>query len=757
MRVTRAVLPLARDRLAAWLRLLLFPLLLAFVAASPASAQTAPPAPVAATPSAAELQSLVETLQDETARATLVKQLQALIAAQRPAAEAPAEPADFVSRLTQRLNVAADELLVGAAAVLDAPRLLDWVTAQVTEEAARARWLNVIIALVVVFGVAVLAEWVLRRVLARVGQYAPAPNGNGRARIVLAVLAVLIEAAPVAGFGLGALAAMAIMLPPNASGSEAIRVLVWATAGIRLLIAIAKAVLVPHPDWPSLVPASEETRNYLLIWVRRFAFWGIFGFAVVEAAWWLGAPGGILGVTQKGIALVLATLAIVFLLQNRAAVGKWIAGEASEAAVGWKRLRRHLAETWHILAIVYIVAVYLVFSLHQEGGSAYVVRATALSLVTVAAARLLMQFVERLSDRGFAIAPDLKERFPLIEQRANRYLHVVVKLATFAIYGLAVLAVMQAWDLGVFAWFQTEFGRRAAGAVLSITVVLAIALAGWEVLSAAIERSLAALDQAGAPSRTRRRTLLPLLRTALLCVIVAIAALTVLSEIGINIAPLLAGAGVIGIAVGFGSQALIKDVITGLFILIEDQVAVGDIVDLGKEHAGVVEAITIRTIRLRDLNGVVHTVPFGEVTSVKNLTKDFAFVVARIAVAYGEDTDAVVEILRGVCDELAEDPELGPLILDRFDYLGVDRLDEFSVVLLLRVRTLPAKQWTVGRALNRRIKLAFDKHGIAMRDPSPVKITGPSLAALGDHGRAGQIKADAEAEAEVAAGLRRTA
>jgi moderate conductance mechanosensitive channel len=260
-------------------------------------------------------------------------------------------------------------------------------------------------------------------------------------------------------------------------------------------------------------------------------------------------------------------------------------------------------------------------------------------------------------------------------------------------------------------------------------LVLALALAAWETLAAAIERNLAALDHEGAPSRARRRTLLPLLRTAILCVIITIAALIVLSQIGINIAPLLAGAGVIGVAIGFGSQALIKDIITGLFILAEDQIAVGDIVDVGKEHAGVVEAISVRTIRLRDQGGVVHTVPFSEVTSVKNLTKDFAYAVARVAIAYGEDIDRVVELLRGVCDDLAEDAEVGPLIIDRFDYQGVDSLSEFSVVLLLRVRTMPGKQWVVGRALNRRIKDAFERHGIAGRDPSPIVVTGPATAA----------------------------
>src|SRR4029077_16465057 len=137
--------------------------------------------------------------------------------------------------------------------------------------------------------------------------------------------------------------------------------------------------------------------------------------------------------------------------------------------------------------------------------------------------------------------------------------------------------------------------------------------------SSAIERYLNAVDQDDIPvaRSARARTLLPLLRTAMMVVILLFVTLIILSQIGINIAPLLAGAGVVGLAIGFGRQALVKDVITGLFILIEDQIAVGDIVDVGKDHSGVIEAISIRTIRLRDQGGVVHTVPFSEVTSVK--------------------------------------------------------------------------------------------------------------------------------------------
>jgi moderate conductance mechanosensitive channel len=388
-----------------------------------------------------------------------------------------------------------------------------------------------------------------------------------------------------------------------------------------------------------------------------------------------------------------------------------------------------------------------------------VLRATALTLLAVVAARLLVRLMERTSQRGLAVAPDLAARFPMLEQRANRYLPVAIRLAAIVIYVLAALAVLQAWHISSFSWFATGVGRRVGGTVLSIVLVLALALIAWEMLAAAIERNLAALDHEGAPSRTRRRTLLPLLRTVIACVIVAIAALIVLSQIGIDIAPLLAGAGVIGVAIGFGSQALIKDIITGLFILVEDQIAVGDIVDVGKEHAGVVEAISIRTIRLRDQGGVVHTVPFSEVTSVKNLTKDFAYAVARVGIAYGENVDRVVDILRGVCDELAEDEEIGPLILDRFDYQGVDSLNEYSVVLLLRVKTLPGKQWVVGRALNRRIRDAFEQHGIAGRNPSPIIVTGPTAAILAAAAEPAQTadRGDPPAEEPIGAPQRRSA
>jgi moderate conductance mechanosensitive channel len=212
----------------------------------------------------------------------------------------------------------------------------------------------------------------------------------------------------------------------------------------------------------------------------------------------------------------------------------------------------------------------------------------------------------------------------------------------------------------------------------------------------------------------RARTLLPLLRTAVLIVLVTIVALIVLSELGLNIAPLLAGAGVVGLAIGFGSQALVKDVITGLFILLEDTLAVGEVVDVGKSHIGLVEAISIRTIKLRDMSGTVHTVPFSEVSTVRNMTRDYSYFVADVGVVYREDPDRVVAVLREVAEDLVKDPAWAPFIVEPLEVVGVDRFTDSAVVIRVRLKTLPVKQWPVGREFNRRMKKAFDRHGIEM-------------------------------------------
>ena len=697
----------------------LFALLLCLLAALASGAKAAEPAPV----SADELERLVHSLQNETEREKLIEQLHGLIAAQRGAEKEKPAGAAFFNQVTQQVEAFSGEILAGAAMVVDAPVLLEWASEQASDHAARRLWADAAFAFTLIFGCAALAEWVLRAIMARLLPRLPVRRSDTRlVRVSLALLGLILAALPIAAFAVAAYTVLPAITEPLTHSRITLTVLVNATVEARFLLCVVKWVLLPADSGTVFLPIDPETRNYVYIWVRRFTFWGIFGYALPEAAWWLGIPGALYALLLKTVGLVLAVLAIIFILQNRMTVAAWIAGEPKAASSGWSRVRRTLGETWHLLAILYITGAYLIYALHMEGGFTYVLRATLLSLILIIAARLLVSLVQRWSRRGFAIKPELKAQFPTLEQRANRYIPILTGLVSVVIYFLALLAVLQAWNIAAFAWFGSDLGRRMTGQALAIGMVLVIALALWEVSASAIERYLSAIDARDVPRRTRIRTLLPLLQTALLGVIIVVTSLMILSHLGIDIAPLLAGAGVVGLAIGFGSQALVKDIITGLFILLEDQIAVGDIVDVGKDHKGVVEAITVRTIRMRDVSGTVHTVPFSEVTSVKNLSKDFSYAIARIAISYREDIDRVVEILRGVSNQLAQDETLKSSILNPFEYMGVDALDESSVVLLVRIRTLPGKQLAVSRTFNRLVKIAFDEHRIVSRDPSPVAI-----------------------------------
>lgn len=214
----------------------------------------------------------------------------------------------------------------------------------------------------------------------------------------------------------------------------------------------------------------------------------------------------------------------------------------------------------------------------------------------------------------------------------------------------------------------------------------------------------------------RIHTIGGLVGNAVNVLVISAAALMVLQEFGVNIAPLLAAAGIGGLAIGFGAQNLVRDIISGFFLIVEDQIHVGDVVSVGGT-SGLVESVKLRTIVLRDLTGTVHVVPNGSITTLSNLTKGFSFYVIDVGVAYKENTDHVVDVLHDVGKELRSDSMFGPNILEPLEILGVDAFGDSSVTIKVRIKTLPLKQWMVGRELRRRIKKAFDAQGIEIPFP----------------------------------------
>ena len=212
------------------------------------------------------------------------------------------------------------------------------------------------------------------------------------------------------------------------------------------------------------------------------------------------------------------------------------------------------------------------------------------------------------------------------------------------------------------------------------------------------------------------KTLIGLLRTICLTLVWVVGIVMSLGQIGLDITPILAGAGIVGLAVGFGAQNLVRDVINGFFMILENQVRIGDVAVVNGT-GGLVEAISYRTITLRDLSGTVHIFPNGTVTTLANMTKGWSGYVLDIGVAYKEDTDRVSNVMKEVAKELQNDPELGPKILEPIEILGVDKFGESEVVIKARLKTLPIQQWAVGREYRRRLKKAFDEKGIEIPFP----------------------------------------
>ena len=253
--------------------------------------------------------------------------------------------------------------------------------------------------------------------------------------------------------------------------------------------------------------------------------------------------------------------------------------------------------------------------------------------------------------------------------------------------------------------------------LLNIFIIIFIGFFGWKTLSTIIKKKLDSLDDSKDEAQTQRvNTLFRILKNFVSIAILIVVIMLVLSELGIQIGPLIAAAGVVGLAVGFGAQTLVKDIITGLFIILEGQISIGDIVEVAG-HSGRVEAITIRTVRLRDVNGHLHVVPFSEVTTVKNITQDQDYHSFEIGVSYNEDVDHVIDTIEKVGLDLQKDKFFKSKINGEIEVFGLDKFEDSSIIIKGRIPTVHKQQWVVRREFNRRIKLAFDKSGIEIPFP----------------------------------------
>jgi len=738
-----------------------------------AYAQSGAPAPAAARANALtpdQARRALDTLQDDTKRAQMIDTLRAIAnAAPSPASAQAAQPnaADPVapeqksasplpadSLGAQLLLTASERVSEISQQVADVARSLThfksfywWFVRTANDPAAYNQLLDIAWKLALVFGCALAAEWLVvlltRRPLAYLERHIPqaarmpapalamadppssaddilAGHEPQRRRISLARLwqslirlpfvlgRLALELLPVLAFVGIATTLLGTEIGDMPTTRLVILAVVNAYAVSRGLICAVRALFGPL----GLLRVRAESAAYIEIWTRRIVTVAVSGICFANVALLLGLHrAGYWGLLRL-VMLVVHLFVVVIILQCRQQVAELIRAPAGRNGLA-ARARNRAAAVWHYLAIAVDIALWAVWALNIHNGYSLMLQYFVGTIAVVLISRLVTIVVLSVIDRGFSIHPELLQRFPGLEARANRYLPVLRRIVAGIVAFIGLVAVLEVWGVDAIVWFYGgQIGSRLLSAFATVTVAALVAAAIWEISNALMDRQIEALSRAGHFARAARlRTFQPMLRTALLCLIVTVVGLTALSEIGVNVAPLLAGAGIVGIAIGFGSQKLVQDLITGLFLLLENGVQVGDVVSVAG-LSGTVENVSVRTIRLRAGDGAVHIVPFSAVTTITNSSRGAGNAAVSVSVAYKEDTDRAGEILKDIVAEMRREADYRTAIRGDLELWGIDKVDGAMATIVGQIRCTDSGRWPVQREFNRRMKRRFQECGI---------------------------------------------
>ncbi|WP_028696897.1 mechanosensitive ion channel family protein [Pseudomonas cremoricolorata] len=409
------------------------------------------------------------------------------------------------------------------------------------------------------------------------------------------------------------------------------------------------------------------------------------------------------------VANVLAALCTgLFILRFRRPIAHLIRNQP----LSRRLTRRTLSDTievlgsfWYVPALV-LVAISLFATFVSAGDTSTALRQSLMCTVLVVVCMVLNGLVRRHAAKTALNA----RRHAAYAERLQNFGYA---LAHLFIWLLFIELGLRVWGLSMIRFAEGD-GHDISMRLLGLISTLVVAWLVWILADTAVHHALVRSRRGMANARAQ--TMMPLIRNVLFVAIAIIALIVALANMGMNVTPLLAGAGVIGLAIGFGAQSLVADLITGLFIIIEDSLAIDDYVDVGG-HLGTVEGLTIRTVRLRDIDGIVHTIPFSEIKSIKNYSREFGYAIFRIAIPHSMSIDAAMTLIREVGQKMRNDPLMRRNIWSPLEFQGVESFESGAAVLRARFKTAPIKQWEVSRAFNLALKRQLDEQGLDLATP----------------------------------------
>lgn len=555
----------------------------------------------------------------------------------------------------------------------------------------------------------------------------PAGPGSHRfRRITLSRKLIGVAAAlaiDIAATLLAAMAGYAVTLSLAGTGSTSLFAFEFINAFVMIeaVKALSRGIFATRYDQLRLLPLSPEAANYWNLWLSRLITITGYGLLLIVPLAHTLFPDSVAHIVGLFIMLGVYVYAVGVVWKNRKTVRAGLLRQADQASAAlFGTLTRILGRLWHIVAILYFTILLVVSQVAQQEALEFMGRATLQSAIGIAAGVILAAALTRLLERHLTIPHRWRDAVPSLEMRVNSYVPAALRFLRLLILIAVTLIVLDAWHaFDLAAWLQSDNGQLLVTHLVRIAIIVGLAALSWTIVASVIEHRLTGNGTSRARATERQKTLLMLFRNAAAILIGTMTVLILLSQIGINIGPLIAGAGVAGLAIGFGAQKLVQDVITGIFIQIENGMNQNDTVEVAGLF-GTVEKITIRSVVLRTLDGGYHLIPFSVIDRVSNHTRDFGYHYGEYNIAHRESVDEAIAQLELAFQDLMKDPVLSKEVMANIDIPGVTALNERGFTIRVLIKTTPGNQWAVQRGFNRLVKARFDAAGIELPYPQTV-------------------------------------
>lgn len=706
-----------------------------------------------------QVRDLLSKLSDDQVRALLIRELDKKVVVESAAAQGG--EMDAVDRLHDVVEMARLRL----SEVLDSWPMLAGLPAQirsqVTEAGMASGW-SVVLGLVLMLAGGWIAETLLRRAT---GLGSPPPPGASQkafaARMGTSLMRALMRLLALLVFAVAAFVVMLAAIWDNDAAEPLFSMVLSAVVTIRVIAILMDVLLSPDAPDIRLVSLGDEAVRKLRLGLLIVAGYLVADFVIIRSLDAFGIDVRAVTLLHLIFGTVFVLALIVMIWEARRPYAAIIRGGEIGQGAEESGFVNILAAYWHLMAIAAVLALYAlaIGRLGLDGaGSSYPGMKTLallllLPLIDVGLRRMVARIFKPKDEPDDGLAGEGSSLFSLAHasaadeesrRAASHEVQVVVLKNLRIVLGfLAALLVLKFWGIEVGTMATSMAGERVGKAFFDIAIILLLAYAIWSVVKAAVtyhlgadaERTEVAIPgvdgDPGGIGQTRMQTLLPLFRKIIFITLLIMGALLVLSSLGVNIGPLVAGAGVVGIAIGFGAQTLVRDIVSGVFFLMDDAFRMGEYVSIG-DVRGVVEGISIRSLRLRHHNGPLHTIPFGEIKHLTNYSRDYAIMKFELRLPFETDIDKVRKIIKTVGQEMQEDEELAPLMMGPLKSQGVNRMEDSALIVRCKFTALPGQQFYVRREAFTRIQRAFEENGIRFAPKRViVESATPALAVAG--------------------------